>query len=107
MGLAGDDPDVESRSGRWKKLNRLGLALDEGRQEGGASAGGTWQPLRGVFSGGVRLRIKGEDERPFNLGPLDVSDSFGELVFHHRGNGSGKSTLVKVLTGCICRNRAR
>jgi putative ATP-binding cassette transporter len=39
------------------------------------------------------------DERPFCVGPLDVSIRRGETIFVTGGNGSGKSTLIKLLTG--------
>ncbi len=39
------------------------------------------------------------DERPFSVGPLDVSIRRGETIFVTGGNGSGKSTLIKLLTG--------
>lgn len=38
-------------------------------------------------------------ERPFSLGPLDVSIRRGETIFVTGGNGSGKSTFIKLLTG--------
>jgi len=42
---------------------------------------------------------EGSDERPFSLGPVDLTLSNGEVVFVTGGNGSGKSTLVKLLCG--------
>ena len=45
------------------------------------------------------MNRKGEGERSFTLGPLDMTLATGELVFIIGGNGSGKSTFVKVLTG--------
>ncbi len=38
-------------------------------------------------------------ERPFTLGPLDMTLSAGETVFIVGGNGSGKSTFMRLLTG--------
>jgi putative ATP-binding cassette transporter len=38
-------------------------------------------------------------EKPFTLGPLDVSIRRGEVIFVTGGNGSGKSTFIKLLTG--------
>lgn len=40
-----------------------------------------------------------EGERPFRVGPIDLSLRRGEIVFITGGNGSGKSTLIKLLTG--------
>jgi putative ATP-binding cassette transporter len=51
--------------------------------------------LRGVI---YQYQREGED-RPFTLGPLDLTLSSGELVFLVGGNGSGKTTLAKLLCG--------
>jgi putative ATP-binding cassette transporter len=40
-----------------------------------------------------------QDTSQFQVGPIDLSFSPGELVFIVGGNGSGKSTLVKLITG--------
>ncbi|MEP7242734.1 MAG: cyclic peptide export ABC transporter [Gammaproteobacteria bacterium] len=41
----------------------------------------------------------GGDEKPFSVGPIDLTLKSGEVIFVTGGNGSGKSTLVKLLTG--------
>ncbi|MEI8396698.1 MAG: ATP-binding cassette domain-containing protein [Rhodospirillaceae bacterium] len=38
-------------------------------------------------------------ERPFTIGPLDLTVKRGEILFITGGNGSGKSTLIRLLTG--------
>jgi putative ATP-binding cassette transporter len=38
-------------------------------------------------------------EKPFALGPLDVTIHRGETIFVTGGNGAGKSTFIKLLTG--------
>jgi putative ATP-binding cassette transporter len=48
--------------------------------------------------------LQGADERPFSLGPVNLTLSSGELVFVTGGNGSGKSTLVKLLCGLYAPN---
>ena len=65
------------------------LALDPLRQD--------WRQLalRGVT---YQYQRDGED-RPFTLGPLDLTLRPGELVFLVGGNGSGKTTLAKLLCG--------
>jgi putative ATP-binding cassette transporter len=40
-----------------------------------------------------------QDNRSFQLGPIDFACAPGELIFITGGNGSGKTTLVKLLTG--------
>jgi len=39
-----------------------------------------------------------KSERPFTLGPLDLTLTSGETVFIVGGNGSGKSTFLRLLT---------
>lgn len=45
-----------------------------------------------------RYRREGED-RPFTLGPIDLTLQPGEVVFFIGGNGSGKTTLALLLVG--------
>lgn len=45
-----------------------------------------------------RYRREGED-RPFTLGPLDLTLHPGEVAFLTGGNGSGKTTLAMLLVG--------
>ena len=40
-----------------------------------------------------------ENDRNFELGPINFKINQGELIFMVGGNGSGKSTFLKVLTG--------
>ncbi|MET1077256.1 MAG: cyclic peptide export ABC transporter [Pseudomonas sp.] len=40
-----------------------------------------------------------DGERPFAIGPLELSLRPGEILFITGGNGSGKTTLVKLLAG--------
>ncbi|MCC2641313.1 MAG: Cyclic peptide transporter [Nitrospira sp.] len=99
-GLLGMVPTLSRGQVALEKIEALGLALDEGSREGGTE--------RPVINGGHRVDFskarfsyepKGEDDRSFTLGPLDLSFETGELVFIIGGNGSGKSTFVKLLTG--------
>ncbi len=39
------------------------------------------------------------DDRPFTLGPINLTLTPGEIIFIIGGNGSGKSTLAKLITG--------
>ncbi|GGB24169.1 hypothetical protein GCM10011511_55130 [Puia dinghuensis] len=45
------------------------------------------------------LRFRYEGEHPFEIGPIDLEVSSGEVLFIIGGNGSGKTTLAKLLTG--------
>ncbi|MFP2956463.1 cyclic peptide export ABC transporter [Myxococcus sp. 1LA] len=49
---------------------------------------------------GVTHAYRRENEdRPFTLGPIDLTMRPGEILFIVGGNGSGKTTLAKVITG--------
>jgi putative ATP-binding cassette transporter len=47
---------------------------------------------------------KDSEDKPFTLGPVNLTFYPGELVFLIGGNGSGKSTLAKILTGLYSPN---
>ncbi|MCI5191963.1 MAG: cyclic peptide export ABC transporter [Candidatus Electrothrix sp. AU1_5] len=47
----------------------------------------------------IAFTYQSNDERPFSIGPLNISFTAGETVFITGGNGSGKSTLMNVITG--------
>jgi putative pyoverdin transport system ATP-binding/permease protein len=47
------------------------------------------------------------DDRPFMLGPVDLSIEAGELIFVVGGNGSGKTTLAMLLLGLYEPERGR
>jgi putative ATP-binding cassette transporter len=84
-----------------RKVESLGLSLEDGAEESEEAAGERSKPewesleLRGVTH--VYYREK-EDSR-FVLGPIDLRVGAGELLFITGGNGSGKTTLAKLLTG--------
>ena len=99
-GLLGMVPALSRGQVALEKIEGLGLALDEGKREGGAERSVAQGPQCVEFSNAsFSYESKGEGERPFSLGPLDMTLATGELVFIIGGNGSGKSTFVKVLTG--------
>jgi putative ATP-binding cassette transporter len=68
---------------------------------------GTDAPEGGAIRDFEEIRLEGvqyayaaaEGEKPFVLGPLDLTIRRGEIVFVTGGNGAGKSTLLKVLLG--------
>ncbi|MGB5044627.1 MAG: cyclic peptide export ABC transporter, partial [Nitrospira sp.] len=99
-GLLGMVPTLSRGQVALEKIESLGVALDEGGREGGAERPVNHGTQSLEFSQAIfSYEPKGEDERSFSLGPLDVTIRTGELVFIIGGNGSGKSTFVKVLTG--------
>ena len=90
--------DAEFEAGRMLDLEPQLTAL----AEVGSSAPG--QPLPEDFltlaMAGVEFAYPADPgERPFTVGPLDVTLQRGEVVFLTGGNGSGKSTFIKLLTG--------
>jgi putative pyoverdin transport system ATP-binding/permease protein len=48
---------------------------------------------------GASFHYDGGDDGGFQVGPLDLEISKGQVVFITGGNGSGKSTLLKLMTG--------
>ncbi len=99
-GLLGMVPTLSRGQVALDKIESLGLAIEQGTKEEGAD--------RPVIQGAQRIdfanalfsyELKGEDERSFALGPLNLTIASGELLFIIGGNGSGKSTFVKLLTG--------
>lgn len=99
-GLLGMVPTLSRGQVALEKIESLGLALDEGSREGGAERPMAQGEQCVEFSQAIfSYESKGEDERSFSLGPLDLTIRSGELIFIVGGNGSGKSTFVKMLTG--------
>ena len=88
-----------------EKIERLGLNLAEARRLAedepaaalGAPPAAGWQRLE--LAGVTYTHSRQGSERPFVLGPLDLTFRPGELVFVVGGNGSGKTTFAKLLTG--------
>ena len=80
-----------------RRIEGLGLDLEEGQETVGREAPTTWEllELEGVTHS---YRREGE-EHDFVLGPIDLRIEPGELVFLVGGNGSGKTTLAKVIAG--------
>ncbi|HAP38375.1 MAG TPA: ABC transporter ATP-binding protein [Nitrospira sp.] len=107
-GLLGMVPTLSRGQVALEKIESLGLALDEGSREGGAERPVAQGSHCVEFSQALfAYESRGEDERPFNLGPLELSIRSGELVFIIGGNGSGKSTFVKLLTGLYLPQQGR
>ncbi|HJR08603.1 MAG TPA: cyclic peptide export ABC transporter [Pyrinomonadaceae bacterium] len=84
-----------------RAIRALGMSLSgDAEEDPHAAADETrfkWSSLELV---GVTHSYRNEqDNRSFQLGPIDFRCEPGELIFITGGNGSGKTTLVKLLTG--------
>jgi putative ATP-binding cassette transporter len=95
-------PQLSRATVSAQAVERLGFSLAAEateRQEAGGEAmrDGAWGRLELV---GVTHTYRRENqEDTFQLGPIDLAFSPGELVFIVGGNGSGKTTLAKLLLG--------
>lgn len=90
--------DAEAAAGRMMALEGELAELEE--------HGSTWPQdsvpidFAGIDMKGVQFSYPAATgEKPFTLGPLDMSVKRGEVIFVTGGNGSGKSTFIKLLTG--------
>lgn len=82
-----------------KKINEMGLTLAKSPELTSVvrqNASAEWKTLELV---GLLHTYSSEDNRPFTVGPIDLTFKAGELVFIVGGNGSGKSSLAKLITG--------
>jgi putative pyoverdin transport system ATP-binding/permease protein len=84
-----------------RKINELGLSLDEQPEEFCSSddelPATAWRRLELVNV--THSYGKGGEEDDFVLGPIDLAIDAGQLIFLIGGNGSGKTTLAKILLG--------
>jgi putative pyoverdin transport system ATP-binding/permease protein len=97
---------AEEAAGRMMALEGELAALAE------QGSGGPAEPVPADFA---EIRMAGIEfafpapagEKPFTLGPIDVTIRRGEVIFVTGGNGSGKSTFIKLLTGLYHPQRGR
>jgi len=84
-----------------KKVEELGLALDnystEGKTLAPSNSEPAWEPLEII--GVTHAYHRESEDSDFILGPIDLTIRRGEVVFIVGGNGSGKTTLAKLLVG--------
>jgi putative ATP-binding cassette transporter len=91
------------------KIDQLSSALQSAPSREEAPPPTPAQPQQ-IELTGVRFRYPAEhDDRPFELGPIDLVLRPGEIVFIAGGNGSGKSTLGLLIAGLYtpCGGRVR
>jgi len=98
-------PVVARSSIALKKIEELGLSLEEGPREPAEAAhdGPVWRTLE--LDGVEHSYYHEREDDVFTLGPIDLIFRRGEVVFLIGGNGSGKTTLVKLLTGLYAPQR--
>jgi putative ATP-binding cassette transporter len=97
-------PEVSRAQVSFRKIEELGLSLDEARVPELRPVGGPVPPQRTDWGSlelvGVTHAYHREgEEAPFTLGPIDLRVEQGETLFVVGGNGSGKTTLAKLLLG--------
>ncbi len=82
----------------WKRINSFAdsISADEDYRESEIE---TDQENLTIEFRGVKFSYKNENGESFEVGPIDYTFKFGEIVFIMGGNGSGKSTFAKLLTG--------
>ncbi|MDX2230884.1 MAG: cyclic peptide export ABC transporter [Leptolyngbyaceae cyanobacterium bins.349] len=82
-----------------KKVDSLGISLAERAETVTVPdpLRHQWQALR--LAGVTHSYQTDQDDRGFEVGPIDLVLYPGELVFIVGGNGSGKSTLAKLILG--------
>jgi len=102
-GVIGAIPTISRGQVAVEKIEELGGALSalyEGRRDTGRPAAAAGAALtvdvdRVMF----RYDARSGQEQGFELGPVTLRLTPGEVLFIVGGNGAGKSTFVKVLTG--------
>jgi putative ATP-binding cassette transporter len=113
--LMGSMPALTQAAAATQAVRDLGFSLESEIREkrGGEISQGSWETLElvGVTHSyqaaareGAPARLRGgarreNEEKSFQLGPIDLTFHPGELVFIVGGNGSGKTTLAKIILG--------
>lgn len=82
-----------------EKVKELGLSLAEQPSEEKEALQETGKKWERIELSGVTHVFRNDGQEEFQLGPLDLAFSPGDLVFLIGGNGSGKTTLAKLLVG--------
>lgn len=95
-------PELSRANMAIKNLYRMEEALDKiARENSKQSVAADLSQFKEIVCRNLVFSFpKGEyDEKPYQVGPLDLTLKRGEILFIVGGNGSGKTTLLKVLSG--------
>jgi putative ATP-binding cassette transporter len=93
-------PSLASANVSINKINDMGLTLTQQAEINSPvrqPSPQSWQSLE--FNKVIHTYHSKDSDRPFTVGPINLTFKSGELVFIVGGNGSGKSTLAKLITG--------
>lgn len=97
--LVGAIPDFASAAAAIIELESLEEKLDTAASRRGGPPDAQMSPFEEIRLEGIVFRFHStKSDRPFTLGPVDMSLHHGETLFVVGGNGSGKSTLLRLLT---------
>jgi putative ATP-binding cassette transporter len=94
-------PNLGKASVAFDRVDQLGLKLaTSGTEEDTRSLPPCAPAIERLELTGVSHTYwrEGED-KPFRLGPIDLTLASGELLFLVGGNGTGKTTLAKIISG--------
>ena len=97
-------PELAKTSVGLKKIEQLGLSLNDAKEEGEFSLHDgkpvkafDWQQI--TLNEVTHSYYRELEDSHFQLGPMNMTFNKGELVFLVGGNGSGKTTFAKLLLG--------
>lgn len=95
-GILGWLPAFHSASIAVTKIESLGLLIDEPEKQ---TSNDLPIRFREISLSHATYQYRSHGDVNFQLGPVDLKITSGEVVFIAGGNGSGKTTLAKLLTG--------
>jgi putative ATP-binding cassette transporter len=103
-GILGWLPSLDSALIALKKIEQLGLLLDETEAQ---TLSPVTPPFESLELQDVTYGYTSPDGHGFTLGPINLTLTAGDEIFIAGGNGSGKTTLAKLLTGLYVPHQGR
>ncbi|MBC8945138.1 cyclic peptide export ABC transporter [Xenorhabdus indica] len=100
--VIGAIPELRQAEISLQKMKRLDSQLEESlyiQQANTPNPFANEQPLSLELKDVVHHYTTDKEDREFNLGPMSLTISQGEIIFIVGGNGSGKTTLAMLLVG--------